>query len=88
MLDLKRTPREFKVGDKVFIRVKPRKCSFKSSKMKTSFVGYLDVIHVVNLMDYHLNLPANLSKLHNIFYVSLLKKYIPDPTHVLDMGKI
>lgn len=36
-------------------------------------------------MAYHLPLPMNMSKIHNVFHVSILKKYIPNPTHVLEM---
>ena len=32
---------------------------------------------------YRLDFPPNLSKVHNVFHVSMLGKYIPDPSHVL-----
>ena len=32
---------------------------------------------------YRLDLPPELSKVHNVFHVSMLHKYIPDPSHVL-----
>ena len=32
---------------------------------------------------YRLDLPPELSKVHNVFHVSMLRKYIPDPSHVL-----
>lgn len=51
-------------------------------------MGPFEVIQVIKPIDYYLDLPANLSKLHNIFYVSLLKKYVLDPTHVLDLDKL
>lgn len=32
---------------------------------------------------YHLELPTQLSRIHNIFHISLLKKYQPDPRHII-----
>ena len=34
-------------------------------------------------MAYRLELLSELDKIHDVFHVSLLKKYIPDPTHIL-----
>ena len=39
-------------------------------------------------MAYKLELPPNLSQIHNIFHVSILKKYHPDPSHVLQPENI
>ena len=33
---------------------------------------------------YRLDLPANLEKVHNVFHISQLRRYISDPSHVLD----
>jgi len=33
---------------------------------------------------YEIALPPSLAKLHNIFHVSQLKKYVPDPSHILE----
>ena len=34
-------------------------------------------------MAYRLALSPDLSAVHNVFHVSMLKKYVPDPSHVL-----
>ena len=39
-------------------------------------------------MTYRLELPLELSRIHNIFHVSMLRKYIPDPSHVLEIPPI
>ena len=35
-----------------------------------------------------LELPTSLSGVHEVFHVSMLQKYTPDPAHVVDWGKI
>ena len=37
---------------------------------------------------YRLDLPPSLSGVHAMFHVSMLKKYTPDPTHVVDWGEL
>ena len=39
-------------------------------------------------MAYRLDLPQELAYVHNVFHVSMLKKYISDPSHVLDQEPI
>ena len=34
-------------------------------------------------MAYRLELPSDLDRIHDVFHVSMLRKYIPDPSHVL-----
>ncbi|KAL5579145.1 hypothetical protein UlMin_011587 [Ulmus minor] len=37
---------------------------------------------------YKLALPSELSAVHNVFHVSMLRKYIADPSHVLESEPI
>ena len=37
---------------------------------------------------YQLALPPSLSGVHEVFHVSMLRKYTPDPTHAVDWGEI
>ena len=39
-------------------------------------------------MAYHLELLPELSQIHNVFHVSMLRKYISDPSHVLEAPSI
>ena len=39
-------------------------------------------------MAYRLDLPEELSRVHNVFHISMLRKYIPDPSHVLETPEI
>ena len=37
---------------------------------------------------YRLALPPSLLGIHEEFHISMLRKYTPDPTHVVDWGEI
>ncbi|WRX11507.1 Integrase zinc-binding domain - like 8 [Theobroma cacao] len=37
---------------------------------------------------YRLELPPELDRIHNVFHVSMLKKYVPDPSHILEARPI
>ena len=37
---------------------------------------------------YQLALPPSLSSVHEVFHVSILRKYVPDPTHIVDWGEL
>jgi ribosomal protein L21E len=88
--DLKRTHTKFNVGDHVYLKVKPRNSSFKlgkSSKLSPRYCGPFEVLSKVGPVAYHLALPTNL-KVHNVFHVSLLKKYVHDVTHIVNWNVI
>ena len=40
------------------------------------------------MVAYQLTLPPSLSSVHAVFHVSMLRKYTPDPTHVVDWGEL
>ncbi|GKF95330.1 hypothetical protein Tco_0288065 [Tanacetum coccineum] len=75
--DLKRKPMEFEVGDKVMLNVLPWKGVVrfgKRGKLNPRFVGPFKVIKRVRDVAYKLELPEELSRVHNTFHVSNLKK--------------
>ena len=78
---------QFKVGDRVFLKVSPWKGVLKfgrRGKMRPRYIGSYEIIARVGPVAYRLDLPPELSKVHNVFHVlSMLRKYIPDPSHVL-----
>ena len=76
---------QFKVGDKVFLKVSPWKGVLifrRRGKLRLRYIPY-EIIAIVGPVAYRLDLPPELSKVHNVFHVSMLRKYIPDPSHVL-----
>nr|GFD14794.1 putative reverse transcriptase domain-containing protein [Tanacetum cinerariifolium] len=74
--DLKRKPMEFQVGDKVMLKVSPWKgvvCFGKRGKLNPRYVGPFNVLERVRDVAYKLDLPEELSRVHNTFQVSNLK---------------
>ncbi|XP_027156234.1 uncharacterized protein LOC113757009 [Coffea eugenioides] len=60
----------------------------RGKKLQPRFVGPYKILQRVGNVAYKLELPPNLSRIHNIFHVSMLKKYHPDPSHVLQPENI
>nr|GEV33351.1 putative reverse transcriptase domain-containing protein [Tanacetum cinerariifolium] len=85
--DLKRKPIEFQVGDKVMLKVSPWKGVVrfgKRGKLNPKYVGPFKVLGVIGNVGYKLNLPKELSRVHNTFHVSNLKKcHADEPLAVL-----
>ncbi|GJZ77138.1 hypothetical protein Tco_0641810 [Tanacetum coccineum] len=79
--NLKHKPMEFQVGDKVMLKVLPWKGVVrfgKWGKLNPRYVGPFKVLEKVREVAYKLELPEELSKVHNTFHVSNLKKYHAD----------
>ena len=75
------------MGDKVFLKVAPMKGVKrfgKKGKLSPHFIGPFDILDKAGVLAYRLALPPTLSGIHNVFHVSMLRKYVSDPTHVLD----
>ena len=74
------------MGDRVFLKVSPWKGVLRfgrRGKLRPRYIGPYEIIARVGPVAYRLDLPLELSKVHNVFHVSMLRKYIPDPSHVL-----
>nr|GFC03722.1 putative reverse transcriptase domain-containing protein [Tanacetum cinerariifolium] len=75
--DLKCKPMEFQVGDKVMLKVSPWKevVRFgKREKLNPRYVRPFKVLEEIGKVAYELELPEELSRVHNTFHVSNLKK--------------
>ena len=78
---------EFEVGDMVFLKVSPMKGVMrfgKKGKLSPRFVGPFEILKRIGKVAYELALPPTLAGVHNVFHVSMLRKYIPNPSHVLN----
>lgn len=69
------------------MRVRPHKSPIhygKGSKLAPRFVGPFEILERIGPVAYRLALPPSLSRIHDVFHVSVLRKYIYDESHILD----
>jgi hypothetical protein len=88
--DKNKKTREFKVEEHVLLKVKPNKISLKlgsCTKLIARFCGPFEILDRIGPVAYMLAFPASMN-VHNVFHVSLLKKYAHDPNHVIDWHMI
>ncbi|KAJ9538993.1 hypothetical protein OSB04_031726 [Centaurea solstitialis] len=89
--DNRRKPLEFQVGDKVLLKVSPWKGLIrfgKKGKLSPRFVGPFEVVERIGPVAYRLNLPIELSSIHDTFHVSNLKKCLSEETVILPLDEI
>ncbi|WMV24899.1 hypothetical protein MTR67_018284 [Solanum verrucosum] len=85
--DKKRRDLGFTVGDKVFLQISPMKGVMrfgKRGKSSPRYRGPYEILDWVGGVAYRLALPPNMSFIHPVFHVSMLRKYISDSSHVLE----
>lgn len=89
--DVGRKPMEFQVGDRVMLKVSSWKGMVrfgKRGKLKPQYVGPFKMLERIGLVAYKLELPEELSRIHDTFHVSNLKKYLSDETLVVPLKDI
>ncbi|KAL4023074.1 hypothetical protein IC575_016822 [Cucumis melo] len=85
--DVRRKDLEFEVGDKVFLKEAPMRGVLRferRGKLSPRFVWPFEILERIGPVAYRLALPPSLSTVHDVFHVSMLRKYVPDPSHVVD----
>ena len=60
----------------------------KRGKLSPRFIGPFDILERVGTVAYRLALPPNMIGVYEVFHVSMLWKYTPNPAHVVDWGQI
>ena len=89
--NMKRKDIRYEICKKVFLKVSPWKKVIrfgKKSKLSPIFIGPYEVNEKVGPVAYHLALPSKLKKIHNVFHVSMLRRYISDLSHVVSSETI
>ena len=56
----------------------------KKGKLSPRYIEPFEILEKIGKVAYRLALPPKLSAVHNVFHISMLKKYITDPYHVLN----
>ncbi|GJR44781.1 putative reverse transcriptase domain-containing protein, partial [Tanacetum coccineum] len=89
--NIRRKPMVFQIGDKVMLKVSPWKGVVhfgKRGKLNPRYVGPFKVIKRVRTVAYKLELPQQLSRVHNTFHVSNLKKCLSDESLVIPLEEL
>ena len=55
----------------------------QKGKLSPRFIGLFEILKKIGPIAYELALPPALSRIHKVFHVSMLRKYVPNPSHVL-----
>ncbi|KAK1431950.1 hypothetical protein QVD17_08769 [Tagetes erecta] len=89
--DKRRRSIEFQVGDRVMLKVSPWKGVIrfrKRGKLSPRFIGPFQIIARLGSVAYRLELPPELSGIHNTFHVSHLRKCLADEASHVPLNDI
>lgn len=89
--ELHRRNLEFQVEDLVFLKISLNKKVMrfdKSSKLSPRYMRPFDILRRVSGVTYQLALLMTLTSTHDVFHISVLKKYIPNVAHKIDFSKL
>ncbi|XP_016649628.1 PREDICTED: uncharacterized protein LOC107881082 [Prunus mume] len=71
------------VGEKRLEVSEDVEATMEMGKYSPRYIGPYEILERVGPVAYRLALPSELSQLHDVFHVSMLRKYISDPSHIL-----
>ena len=79
------------VEDRVLLKLSPWKGVVrfgKRGKLSPRYIGPFEIVERIGPVAYILDLPEELPRVHNVFHISMLRKYISDPSHVIEAPEI
>ena len=82
---------EYDVGEAILLKVSPWKglTRFgKKGKLSPRYVGPFKILKKVGHVEYELALRPHMQHIHNVFHLSMLKRYNPDFSHVIEYEPI
>jgi hypothetical protein len=85
--DIRRRPLRFQVGDFVYLRVSPTRGIQRfgvKGKLAPRYIGPFEVLKICGPVAYRLQLPPQLTAIHDIFHVSQLRKCVKVSTEIID----
>ena len=60
----------------------------RRGKLSPRYIGPFEILSRMGSYAYQLALPPALSTMHNVFHVLMLRKFVPDASHVLDFTEL
>nr|GEX54211.1 putative reverse transcriptase domain, ribonuclease H-like domain, aspartic peptidase domain protein [Tanacetum cinerariifolium] len=89
--NVRQKPLEFHAGDRVMLKISPRKGIIrfeKRGKLNPRYIGLFKILKRIGPVAYKLELPKEISNVHNTFYVSNLKKCLSDESLIIPMKEL
>ena len=74
------------MGGQVYLKVSPWKGILrfvKKGKLSPRYIGPYEILERIGTLAYRLDLPPKLSRIHNVFHICMLRKYVPHHFHVI-----
>nr|GEY50269.1 putative reverse transcriptase domain, ribonuclease H-like domain, aspartic peptidase domain protein [Tanacetum cinerariifolium] len=89
--NVRRKPLEFQVGDRVMLKISPRKVIIrfgKRGKLNPRYIGPFKIFNMIGPVAYKLELLEELGNVHNTFHVSNLKKCLSEESLIILMKEL